>query len=340
MQAGGDDAVLTRAVRFFELNGLEVLGVNDVAPELLAGEGQFGTVGLGAAARQDVQMGRAIIAALGDLDVGQSVIVRQGAILAIEGAEGTDRMIQRVSELNAANPPAQQSGVLVKAPKPGQELRVDMPSIGPNTIAYAQAAGLAGLAVATGATLVLEAGETIRRANAAGLFVGGDAFARHAARVAAPQPARTSSSLGRMQATAADLGDAALAVEVIRRLAAFRVGSGAVVIRSHVLAVAAAEGPAAMAARVAELRQWGTKRLKSARGAIAIRFDGATSPASQLTAIIAQLSIARIAGVAVVTRADAAADHLDPELVGIADAAGLFIVAASVDHDSGRGVRA
>ncbi len=335
MQAGGDDAVLTRAVRFFELNGLDVLGVYDVAPELLAREGQFGTVAVTPSARQDVVTGRAVVAALGDLDVGQSIIVRDGQVLAIEGAEGTDRMIQRVADLSASAQPAQRSGVLVKVPKPGQELRVDMPSIGPNTINYADATGLAGIAVAAGATLVLEARETVRRADEAGLFIAGDAFDRHAPPRSRTKPIATSACLGQIQSNARDLADAAIAVEVIRRLGDFRIGCGAVVIRSHVLAVAAAEGPAAMATRVAGLRQWGTKRLKSARGAMAVRLEGAASPASQLAAIIAQLSPARLAGVAVVTRLDGAADRLGPDLIAMADAAGLFIVTAAVDHDTG-----
>ena len=132
--AGGDDSVLTRVVRFFEAKGLSVRGVHEVAPDLLAGAGRMGGVALSEReAEADAELGFAVRAALGVVDAGQAVVVAHGEVLAIEGAEGTDAMLQRVAALPAAAIGAGARGVLAKGPKPGQELRVDMPAIGPRT---------------------------------------------------------------------------------------------------------------------------------------------------------------------------------------------------------------
>ncbi len=324
MRAGGDDAVLTRAVRFFEGHGLEVLGVHDVAPELLAPQGVLGCKGPADDDRRDIATGRAVIQALGRLDVGQSVVVSGGRVLAIEGAEGTDRMLQRVAALRDQGHSGDAQGVLVKVPKPGQELRVDMPSIGPNTVARAREARLAGLAVAAGSTLVLETAQTVRAADEHGLFVTGEQFAAIEAKMRASASAspQISTPLGKLAARQGDLADAARAAAVCQRLQPFGAGAAAVVIRAHVLAVAAEEGPAAMATRVATLRQWGTKRLKSRRGAVAVRLDDPRTAAATLTAMAAALGPAAIAGIAVI---DCPHENL-AELVMAADHAGVFLV--------------
>jgi DUF1009 family protein len=166
--AGGDDSVLSRVVRFFEAKGLEVRGVHEVAPDLLAGAGRMGAVTLGQEDAADAELGFAVRQALGAVDAGQAVAVAQGRVLAIEGAEGTDAMLLRVAALPARNATGMRCGVLAKGPKPRQELRVDMPAIGPRTIEAAAAAGLAGVAVEAGAVLILDRADAVRSADAAG----------------------------------------------------------------------------------------------------------------------------------------------------------------------------
>ena len=103
------------------------------------------------------------------LDIGQAVVVRQGVVLGVEAAEGTEALLQRCGALQGDN----RGGVLVKLPKPGQEKRADLPTIGPRTVAGAAEAGLAGIAVAAGATLVIEPNRVSADADAAGIFIVG-----------------------------------------------------------------------------------------------------------------------------------------------------------------------
>jgi DUF1009 family protein len=173
---GGDDHVLSRIVRFFEDKGYRVHGAGDVAPELLAGEGRLGDKAPSAEDRADIDMAIDVVRALGRFDVGQAAVVVKGHVLAVEAAEGTDAMLARCAELREAGRAGRggRAGVLVKAPKPGQEERVDLPTIGPETVKKAAAAGLAGIAVAAGQVLMAERAATIEAANQLGLFLVGE----------------------------------------------------------------------------------------------------------------------------------------------------------------------
>jgi DUF1009 family protein len=328
MRDGGDDAVLTRAVRFFEVNGLEVLGVHDVAPDLLAREGRFGQRDASPADRADIAVGAGVVAALGRLDVGQSVVVADGAVLAIEGAEGTDRMLARVAGLLPAVSSAGSRGVLVKVPKPGQELRVDMPSIGPRTVARAVTARLNGIAVAARRTLVVDEADAIAAADAADIFIVGEGGVLPAAVEPRVLDAPLTAVRGSIAMRDADRADAARAAAVTQRLLAYHTGGAAVVVRAHVLAVAAAEGPTAMAARVATLRQWGSKRLARRRGAVSLRVDDHGRAHADLGGLLEALAPAGLAGVVLVS------DHgVIPDISGlvhVADRAGMFLVEAAV----------
>jgi DUF1009 family protein len=172
---GGDDHVLSRVVRFFEQKGYRVHGAGDVAPELLAGEGVLGAKAPTAEDKADIDLALRVVGALGRLDVGQAAVVAKGYVLAVEAAEGTDAMLARCEQLRAAGRAGKGSraGVLVKVPKPGQEERVDLPTIGPETVTKAGAAGLAGIAVAAGRVLMAERGATIAAADRDGLFLLG-----------------------------------------------------------------------------------------------------------------------------------------------------------------------
>ncbi len=169
---GGDDSVLKRVVRLFEGKGFRVVGAHEIAPELTAPEGPLGSRCPSTQDMEDIALGMKVVAALGKLDVGQAAAVARGYVLAVEAAEGTDEMLRRCRSLHQWGL-KQPSGVLVKCPKPGQELRIDMPVIGPHTVDLAADAGLRGIAVASGQVLLAEPQVLVERAEARGLFVIG-----------------------------------------------------------------------------------------------------------------------------------------------------------------------
>lgn len=169
----GDNGLLSGLARALEAEGFRVIGVQDILGEILAPEGPLGRVVPSAEDLADARRAAAIIAALGPHDVGQGAVVARGICLAVEAIEGTDLMLERLAALPAGRRGARPSGVLVKMPKPGQDLRVDLPTIGPGTVARASAAGLNGIVVAAGAANVIGLEETRAAADAAGLFVAG-----------------------------------------------------------------------------------------------------------------------------------------------------------------------
>jgi DUF1009 family protein len=175
---GGDDQVLSSVVRFLEGKGYRVYGAGEVAPELLAAEGTIGDKAPSPDDRADIETGFRVVSALGSLDVGQAAVVVKGRVLAVEAAEGTDAMLARCAELRKGGRRRGHAGVLVKAPKPGQEERVDLPTIGPDTVELAAQAGLAGIAVAAGRVLIADRNATIAAAGQHGLFLVGQKLAR------------------------------------------------------------------------------------------------------------------------------------------------------------------
>lgn len=171
---GGDDHLLTGVGRIFEDHGFRLLGAHEVAPEILVPDGALGAHKPSEADSADIARGLALLHAIGPYDVGQAVVVSDNHVLALEAAEGTDEMLARVADLRRTGRiRAQKGGVLVKAPKPGQDRRLDLPSIGPRTIETAAAAGLSGIAVIAGGTIVAEAEAVVAAADRAGLFVVG-----------------------------------------------------------------------------------------------------------------------------------------------------------------------
>jgi len=172
---GGDDHLLSRIVGFFEEKGYRVHGAGDVLPELLVPEGCLTTRKPSAQDKADITIAFNVVRALGSLDIGQAAVVAKGRVLAVEAAEGTDAMLERCAEIRRRGRSyGTQCGVLVKAPKPGQEERIDMPTIGPETMRRAAAAGLSGVAVAARRVLVSERQRTVEAANAHKLFLVGE----------------------------------------------------------------------------------------------------------------------------------------------------------------------
>jgi len=173
--AGGDDSLLTKVIRLFEDEGYRVVGIRDVAPQLLASSGVLGRVQPKQEDWRDVELALNATEKLGELDVGQAAVAVGGRVVALEAAEGTDAMLERCADLKRIGKVRAKgrAGVLVKTAKPNQDLRVDLPTVGPRTIDLAQAAGLAGIAVEAQGALIAEKDETLKRADAVGLFVIG-----------------------------------------------------------------------------------------------------------------------------------------------------------------------
>jgi DUF1009 family protein len=175
---GGDNQLLAGIAKLLEKEGLALVGVHDVAPQLLAPEGAMTGRAPSAQALEDVRTGVALLEALSPFDVGQAVVVAKGRVLAVEAAEGTDAMLARVAEMRAAGRLALKGrvGVLLKAPKRGQEMRLDMPAVGLETIAAASRAELEGVALAAGKVLTMGRETCARAADQASLFLYGMAL--------------------------------------------------------------------------------------------------------------------------------------------------------------------
>ena len=171
----GDDALLRSVVETFEREGFQVFGAQDAAPGLLAAAGVMGRVKPSADDETDITAAFKIVRALGELDVGQAAVVCEGLPLAVEAAEGTDAMIARIATLPAhfRGDEKHRKGVLVKAPKPIQDRKTDLPVIGLTTVRNAAAVGLAGIAVEAGGALILGRRAVIEEADKLGLFVVG-----------------------------------------------------------------------------------------------------------------------------------------------------------------------
>jgi DUF1009 family protein len=172
---GGDDHLLTGIGRIFEQDGFRLLGIKDIAPDLLMPAGSLTRAVPDASAEADIARGRDVLRALSPFDIGQATVVIDGHVVGVEDIEGTDGLLARVAHLRAqgrirAKPGR---GVLVKAPKSGQDLRFDLPTLGPQTIARAAAAGLGGIAIVAGNTIVAEPQLMVEAADTAGLFVTG-----------------------------------------------------------------------------------------------------------------------------------------------------------------------
>jgi DUF1009 family protein len=172
---GGDDKLLSGVAGVAESGGLRVVGLKDVAPELFVAEGVLGRERPSPRDYGDIDHALKLIAALGPFDVGQAAVVADGHIIAVEAAEGTDHMLARIAELRRLGRVSAPAGVgvLVKAPKPGQDRRFDLPSIGPRTIELVASASLAGLAATAGSTMIAEAQAAIAAADREKIFVVG-----------------------------------------------------------------------------------------------------------------------------------------------------------------------
>jgi len=165
----GDDALLKAVISFLEEEGFKVVGSDEILRGLMAPMGVLGNISPDARAEADIAHGIRVAKALGELDIGQAVIVENGYVLGVEAAEGTDALIERCGKLRRE----MKSGVLVKVRKPAQEERADLPAIGPQTVEKIHEAGFAGIAIEAGGGIILDKEKTIATADALGVFVVG-----------------------------------------------------------------------------------------------------------------------------------------------------------------------
>lgn len=339
IRAGGDDAILRGVIGFFEKHGLEIIGVNQVAPELLVGPGGFAGPDYQREDMTDIGTGFEVLRVLAPFDVGQAVVVADGRIEAIEGAEGTDRMldrltVQRHAKMRARAPVGR--GIMVKAPKPGQELRVDMPAIGPETVRKAAGADLNGIAVEAGRVLAIDRAALQDMAASHRVFVTGirpGQFAKNEADAGGGGigPGNDSGSggamsvrqIGRRRLRAGDVADADKGARLIAALSGFDTARAVIVSRRHVLAVEAGEGVLETIDRAAHLRQWGGGGLFGKRSGVAVLAVGRDLDA----AVIAKAADAGLAGVAVVLQKFSAG--VGDDAVAEADRRKLFIAAVA-----------
>jgi UDP-2,3-diacylglucosamine hydrolase len=172
---GGDDHLLSGIGRILEQDGFRIVGIRDVAPDLLMPTGCLTRAAPDAQTEADIARGRDVLKALSPFDIGQAVVVIDGHVVGVEDIEGTDGLLARIVGLRWQGRirSAAGRGVLVKAPKSGQDLRFDLPTIGPTTIDGARDAGLAGVAVVAGVTQIVDPQGVIAAADAASLFVTG-----------------------------------------------------------------------------------------------------------------------------------------------------------------------
>ena len=170
---GGDNHLLSNVAKLVEQQGFTLRGAHEVAPEILAPRGALGRLRPSAGDEADIALALDYLATAGRFDIGQAAVVVNRHIVAVEAAEGTDGMLARVAALRAEGRIPAPKGVLVKAPKPQQDRRFDLPSIGPRTVEGVVRAGLAGLAVVAGETIVAEPEQTVVAADKAAIFVVG-----------------------------------------------------------------------------------------------------------------------------------------------------------------------
>ncbi len=168
-KAFGDDSLLRSVIAEVEKRGFTVVGVDTVLPGLLSTSGVYGKYKPSKEDMQDIEHGLKIVSTLGSLDVGQGAVIQEGITLALETIEGTDEMIKRAGLLKRKGKPP----VFIKAKKPNQDTRVDLPTIGVNTINNIATQGFAGVAIQANAVLVIDKEEVIKTANKHGLFVFG-----------------------------------------------------------------------------------------------------------------------------------------------------------------------
>ncbi len=164
-----DDNLFRAVMDEIEKHGFRVVGIEEVVPDMLFREGVYGKVRPGRDDMSDIERGWMVAKAIGTVDVGQAVVVQEGLVLAMEAVEGTDMVLSRASQLRKPG----KAPVMVKVLKPGQDMRVDLPAIGLQTIDLFIKYGIGGIAVEAGGILLIEREAVIKKADEHGIFIIG-----------------------------------------------------------------------------------------------------------------------------------------------------------------------
>jgi len=172
---GGDNTVLSGTIKLFEKRGITVVGAHQIAPGLLAGPGKIAGKVPAARDLDNIHLAFAACKALGRFDIGQAAVAEANRVVAVEGVEGTDALLERIAHMRSIGrmPAKGKNGVLVKTMKPGQDMRADLPAIGPRTVEGAVRAGLNGIAIEAGHAIILERAATLAAAKSAGIYIFG-----------------------------------------------------------------------------------------------------------------------------------------------------------------------
>lgn len=165
----GDDGLLSALVKLLEEKGFSIRGAHEFLSSAIGEEGILGAFRLDKQAKSDIACAHHVLRTMASLDIGQGCVVQNGLVLAVEALEGTEMMLQRCQRLKQDGP----GGILLKMPKKDQEIRVDMPTIGPKTLQQAAEAGLRGIAFESGKTFLIDRHKCIVEADRLGLFLYG-----------------------------------------------------------------------------------------------------------------------------------------------------------------------
>jgi DUF1009 family protein len=168
----GDDGLLRAVIATIESYGFRVLGAHEIVPDIVApAPGTITRKRADGESIANMKAARQAAIMIGSLDIGQAAVAIGRRVVALEGVEGTDAMLQRVADLRREKRINRRGGVLVKCAKPQQEVRADLPAIGVSTVENAVKAGLKGIAIEARRTLILGFSETVAAADEAGLFI-------------------------------------------------------------------------------------------------------------------------------------------------------------------------
>jgi DUF1009 family protein len=167
LRTWSDDAVLRGVANELESEGIAVVESTLFLTSLLTPEGPLTGLEPDQTQWRDIRYGLEVAKGIGRWDVGQTVVVKSGVVLAVEAIEGTDAALRRGGELGCGG------AVAVKVSKPGQDLRFDVPAVGRETVDVCQAAGIAVFALEAGKTLLLEREALLAAARSAGLLIVG-----------------------------------------------------------------------------------------------------------------------------------------------------------------------
>lgn len=165
-----DNSVLHTIIKFFEQEDFIIIAPEQIATEIIVSRGPLTKIEIDKQAKDDIYKGFNILKGIAHFDVGQAIVIQNGLVLGVEAAEGTDDLIRRSGEIQQKN---EKGAILIKACKPDQDKRVDLPCIGKHTIQYLADSGLRGVALESGTSLILDPKETTEFANEKGIFIYG-----------------------------------------------------------------------------------------------------------------------------------------------------------------------